>query len=169
MRARAVASIFSTSAAGRTDSPAPACSPRDAADRTARRRDRLHDCEFATGQSRNRIVLGDAFIEAAGDFLQQRITDRMAERIVDILEMVEVEAKHRELVTAFRKAQALLELFAEQRPVRQIGRRIVTRHTNGWNRNTAPARKRVSPMRKRRTRGVLPQFAATSARCEGVS
>ncbi len=73
-------------------------------------------------------MLGDAFAEPAGHFLQQGVTDRMAERVVDFLEMIEIEAKHRELVAALGKAQGLLELLPEQRPVRQIGQRVVARH-----------------------------------------
>ena len=52
----------------------------------------------------------------------------MTERVVDFLEMIEIEAEHRELVAALGEAQGLLELFAEQRPVRQIGQRVMARH-----------------------------------------
>ena len=52
----------------------------------------------------------------------------MAERVVDFLEMIEIEAEHRELVAALDEPQRLLELLAEQRPVRQIGQRVMARH-----------------------------------------
>ena len=52
----------------------------------------------------------------------------MAERVVDFLEMIEIEAEHRELVAALGEPQGLFELLAEQRPVRQIGQRVMARH-----------------------------------------
>ena len=88
----------------------------------------LHDREFVAAQSRDRVVFGDALAETPGDLLQQRVADRMAQQIVDVLEVVEVEAEHRNLIAAPDEPQGLFELFAEQRPVRQIGQRIMTRH-----------------------------------------
>ena len=88
----------------------------------------LHDREFVAAEPCHRVVLGDAFAEPAGDFLQQRVADRMAERVVDVLEMIEIEAEHRELIAAPDEPQRLFELFAEQRPVRQIGQRVMARH-----------------------------------------
>ena len=88
----------------------------------------LHDREFVAAQPRHRVMLGDAFAEAAGDLFQQRVADGMAERIVDVLEVVEVETQHRKLIGAFGKPQGLFELLAEQRPVRQIGQRVMARH-----------------------------------------
>ena len=73
-------------------------------------------------------MLGDAFAEPAGDFLEQGVADGMTERVVDFLEMIEIEAEHRELIAALDEAQRLLELFPEQRPVRQIGQRVMARH-----------------------------------------
>jgi hypothetical protein len=93
-----------------------------------RNRCKLHDREFVAAEPRDGVVFGHAFAEPAGNFLQQRIADRMAERVVDFLEMIEIEAEHRELVATLDEPQRLLELFAEQRPVRQIGQRVVARH-----------------------------------------
>ncbi len=52
----------------------------------------------------------------------------MTERVVDFLEIVEIEAEHRELVAVLGEAQGLIELLAKQRPVRQIGQRVMARH-----------------------------------------
>ncbi len=87
-----------------------------------------HDGEFVAAQSRDRVVLGDAAGETPGDLLQQHVADRMAQRIVDVLEVVEIEAEHRHLIVAPNEPQGLFELFAEQRPVRQIGQRVMARH-----------------------------------------
>ncbi len=73
-------------------------------------------------------MLGDAFAEPARHFAQQRIADRMPKRVVDLLEMVEVEAEHRELVGALDQPQRLFQLLAEQGAVRQIGQRVMPRH-----------------------------------------
>ena len=72
--------------------------------------------------------IGHAFAEPAADLHQQRIADRVPERVVDFLEMVEIEAQHRELVAALDQPQGLFELLAEQRPVRQVGQRVMARH-----------------------------------------
>ncbi len=88
----------------------------------------LHHCEFVAAESRHRIVIGDAFGKPAGDFLEQGVADGVAERIVDFLEVIEIEAKHRELIAALGEMQRALQPFPEQCPVRQIGQRVVPRH-----------------------------------------
>ena len=52
----------------------------------------------------------------------------MAKRIVDVLEVIEIETQHRKLIAAPDQPQGLFELLAEQRPVRQIGQRVMARH-----------------------------------------
>ena len=59
---------------------------------------RLHDGEFVAAQTRHQIAVAQAAAQAVGDRLQQLVADRVAERIVDALEVVEIEAMHRELV-----------------------------------------------------------------------
>ncbi len=49
----------------------------------------------------------------------------MAERIVDALELVDVDIEHRKLGARLERLKRALELLAEQRPVRQIGQRII--------------------------------------------
>src|SRR5205085_1048776 len=89
---------------------------------------KLYDREFVAAEPGDGVVLADAFAEPAGDLLQQGVTDRMAQRVVDILEVIEIETKYRELITALGEAERLFELFAEQRAVGQIGQRVMTRH-----------------------------------------
>ena len=62
------------------------------------------------------------------DRLQKLVADVMTERIVDALELVDVDIEQRELTAAADLLQFALDLFAEQRPVRQVGQRIVMRH-----------------------------------------
>ena len=64
----------------------------------------------------------------AGHHLEQLVADRMAERVVDALEAVEIEIEHRELVAAADAGQRLGEPLAEQHAVGQIGQRVVARH-----------------------------------------
>ncbi len=52
----------------------------------------------------------------------------MAERIVDVLEPVEVEAEHGERGVARQYLERFLDAGAEDHPVRQVGERVVPRH-----------------------------------------
>ena len=52
----------------------------------------------------------------------------VAERIVDALELVDVDIEQRELLAVGGLLQLALDLLAEQRAVRQVGQRIVVRH-----------------------------------------
>jgi hypothetical protein len=54
----------------------------------------------------------------------------MAQCVVDALEMIEVEAEHREQVAAFHPLELVLEPLAQQQPVRKIGQRVVARHVS---------------------------------------
>ena len=64
-----------------------------------------------------------------GDALQQQIAERMAERVVDRFEIVEIDAEHREAAAAaLQVGDHLLHAQAQQDPVGQRGQRIVMRH-----------------------------------------
>lgn len=60
--------------------------------------------------------------------MRWRIAHRMAERIVGALEVVEIETEHGHLIVAPDEPQGLFELYAEQRPARQVGQRVMPRH-----------------------------------------
>ena len=87
----------------------------------------LHDGEFVAAEAGHRIDAAHHALQPLGHRAEQRIADRMAERIVDALEAVEVEEHDREL---FAAAERLLHLVAEQHAVRQIGQRVVARHVH---------------------------------------
>ena len=87
-----------------------------------------HDGELVAAEPRDGVAPRERLRPAAAQLLQQRIADGMTERVVDFLEMVEVETEHRELVVALGKVQRPLQPLAEQRAVRQIGQRIMARH-----------------------------------------
>ena len=84
--------------------------------------------ELVAAEPRHGVARADGGLQPAADFLEQRIADGMAERVVDVLEVIEIEAQHRELVARLRPAQSLLELLVEQHAVRQIGQRVMARH-----------------------------------------
>ena len=65
--------------------------------------------------------------ETSGDGFQQLIADQVPERIVDAFEFVDVDVEHRQLLAGNNASQLSLQLFVEQRPVRQVGQRIVVR------------------------------------------
>ena len=56
----------------------------------------LDDGEFIAAEPRHGIGLARTLPAAAADGLQQRIADRMAERVVDRLELIEIEAQQRQ-------------------------------------------------------------------------
>ena len=87
----------------------------------------LHDGEFVAAEPGDRIDAAHDALQALGHRAQQRVADRMAERIVDALEAVEIEEHDRELVAA---PERLLHLVLEQHAVRQIGERVVARHVH---------------------------------------
>ena len=61
--------------------------------------------------------------------LQQRVANRMAERIVDALKMIEIETMHGELVAApADPAEQFVQALVEQYAIGQIGEGIVMRH-----------------------------------------
>ena len=67
-------------------------------------------------------------LEPLGDLLEQHVAVVVAERVVDLLEVVEVHDHHREAaVAALGGAQRLLDAVAEQHAVGQAGERVVQR------------------------------------------
>ena len=69
--------------------------------------------------------------EPLGDGGQQQVADRVAERVVDVLEAVEIEEQHGELaVPPMRAGDRLSDAIGEQRPVGQAGQRVVVSHVH---------------------------------------
>jgi hypothetical protein len=58
---------------------------------------------------------------------KQFVADRVPERVVDALELVDIDVEHRHLFAAMNPVQSLFELLAKQRPVRQVGQDVVMR------------------------------------------
>jgi hypothetical protein len=85
----------------------------------------LHDCKFVPAQARHRIIGSYHPLQPFRDRAKQRVADRMAKRIVDALEPIEIEKHHRD---AIAPAKRLFHLILEQHAIGQIGQRVVPRH-----------------------------------------
>ena len=88
----------------------------------------LQDGELVAAEPRDEIVGADRLAQPLRHPLQELIADQMPQRIVDALELVDVDVEDREgLPRQF--AQQHLGMVLEQRAVRQIGQRIVMGET----------------------------------------
>ena len=93
------------------------------------RRIDLYNGEFVGAQSRDGVGLAHAILDPPSHRLQQLVADRMAERVVDFLEVVEVDQMdRRQLPGAARLTQHLFQAVAEQRAVGEPRQRVVARH-----------------------------------------
>src|SRR5258708_2935783 len=84
--------------------------------------------ELVASQSGDGVAFTYALARPASHFFQKLVADRMTESVVDLLEAIEVEAKHGDLLTARDATEGTLQPLTEQRTVRQIGQRVVARH-----------------------------------------
>jgi hypothetical protein len=60
----------------------------------------LDDGEFVAADAGDRVGVPHAAAQSSGHRPQQLVADRMSERIVDVLELIEIEAQHREPLAA---------------------------------------------------------------------
>ena len=88
--------------------------------------------ELITSKPRHGIAGAHAGVEPAGDFDQEPVPSRVAEHIVDVLEVVEVEQQQPgSPIMALGLSQSMLQAVVEQRPVGQAGQRIVEGEITG--------------------------------------
>ena len=103
-----------------------------ARERARRLRRSSRHCRIANSSPPSRAIVSssrDRAADALRDGAEQLVADRMAERVVDALEIVEVEAEHRHrLAVRLDAREALGHLLAQQHAVRQFGQRVVARH-----------------------------------------
>ena len=86
--------------------------------------------KLVPAQSSHQIGFADTVAQAVGDRPQQIVADRMAQRIVDILEVVEIEVKNGQPLTAHDPFERLLEPLPKQHPVCEAGERVVMGHVD---------------------------------------
>ena len=89
----------------------------------------LHDHEFIAAHSGDGVGLAHQGAQPVGDDLQQLVAGVMAERVVDGLELIEIEMMDRDRFLAVNPAaQRLFEPLVQQHPVGEVGQRVVVRH-----------------------------------------
>ena len=88
----------------------------------------LHDSEFVAAETRHGVAVAHAGRQALGDCPQQGVADRMSQRIVGALEVVEIEAEDRHLAVAAGAHQRILDPLAQQHAVGQVGQAVVVGH-----------------------------------------
>ncbi len=87
---------------------------------------RKQDDELVAAQPRHGVAVAQAALEAIGDFLQQLVAGLVAQRVVDLLESIQVQEQHREPpVVAMGLVDGLDEQLAEQAAVGQAGQPVV--------------------------------------------
>ena len=84
------------------------------------------DRELVAAEPRGRVDRAHAVGQAPGDHLEDLVAGGVAEAVVDVLEVVEVEEQHRHRpLVAAAPDERVLDAVAEQRAVRQPGERVV--------------------------------------------
>ena len=85
--------------------------------------------ELIAAEPGGRIALADDAFDALRHLLQQPVADRVAQRVVDQLEVVEIDAQRAdEAAGAAALRQGVGHALAEQHAVGQVGERVVVRH-----------------------------------------
>jgi hypothetical protein len=88
---------------------------------------RQHQAELVPAQTRHHVIGSKGGGQPRTDLLQEQIAEVMAERVVDLLEVVEVDQHDRDERGIRVLGDGLAELLLEQDPVRQVGQRIMQR------------------------------------------
>ena len=88
----------------------------------------LEHHEFVAAEARHEILGPQHLAQPIGDGAQQLVAAGMAERVVDLLELVEVdEQQRRQLLRALLDRQQPLDLVAEIDPVGKRRQLVITR------------------------------------------
>jgi hypothetical protein len=93
---------------------------------------RLNDGKFIPTEPGDEVAVAGTVAHAFGCRLQQLVPYRMTERIVDALEIVEVEAQHREGRPLRKPRKKLFHFFVKQNSVRQVRERVVVSHIRNF-------------------------------------
>ncbi len=88
----------------------------------------LEHHEFVAAEPRHEVLRPQHLAQPVGDGAQQLVAAGMTERVVDLLELVEVdEQQRRQLLGVMRNRQQTLDLVAEIDPVGQRRQFVVAR------------------------------------------
>ncbi len=84
--------------------------------------------EFVAADAGEKSALGGG-LQTAGDLAQERVTERVTIAVVGVLEAVEIERQHGELLARLlRLIERRLHGVVEGEPVRQVGQVVEMRH-----------------------------------------
>ena len=88
----------------------------------------LQHREFVAAEPRDEALVEDSGAQFAADVLQQLIADGVAQRVVDVLEVVEIDDVHRKRARGRRRGvRQPKQLILERPSVRKIRQRVVAR------------------------------------------
>ena len=113
-----------------------------------------HD-ELVTADARDRVARAQDRDDVAGHRHEHRVARIVAEAVVDLLELVEVEEQHRHRPAgSARPGQRRLDAVAEQSPVGQVGQAVVQRGVQQDLLGVAAARRIVEAHQPRAVAGL---------------
>ena len=119
----------------------------------------LDNSELVRIEPRQRVFVAQGRAQPLGDAAQELVADRMSQRVVDRLEIVEPEHQHRDLLGAApRMLQHLVHGLTQQIAVRQAGQPVMLGH-EGKPRLGALALGDVHQREQHRGPLVIGQFA----------
>ena len=88
----------------------------------------MYHRKLVAAEARDGIGFANATAQAIGHDFQKLVADRMAERVIDLLEFVEVEIKQGNLLAALGCGKRLFELGVKAHAIGQVGQSVVMRH-----------------------------------------
>ena len=87
---------------------------------------RQQDGELVAADAGDQLGAGDAGLQAGADLAQQPVAGLVAERVVELLEVVEVDQQQRQLgLRLAGRGRGVLQAREQPAPVRQAGQRVV--------------------------------------------
>ena len=99
----------------------------------------LEHHEFVAAEPRHEILRAQHLAQPVGDRAQQLVAAGMTERVVDLLELIEVDEQQcRQLLGIMRNRQKTLDLVAEIDPVGKRGQFVVARQMGDSGFRVAP-------------------------------
>ena len=85
--------------------------------------------KLIAAEARQRVTAAKTPVQPIRNGLQQAIAHRVTERVIDVLEPVQIQVEQRKLArVALGKADRLVQPVVEQQAVRQAGEAVVMRH-----------------------------------------
>ena len=87
--------------------------------------ERLDNNKFVTTQTSDHIGSPDTFAQPLSHRLEQLVADRMAKRIIDPFEIVEINEQDGKLLASLRRQQRLIKLRLEQGAIGKICQHVV--------------------------------------------